>query len=475
MFLLCSNSNARVEWPFLPWNFMMHPVAICADSFFSDFPGSLGSAAGGARLSEIQWLFVDLNSFFASCEQQMDKSLRGKPVIVVPVLSDSSCAIAASYEAKRQGVKTGTLVHEAKKLCPDVRVVLAKHQTYVDFHDRILQAAETVLPVAEVHSIDEFSCHLLGEERQEDKARGLALSLKRALAENVGEYVRASVGIAPNRFLAKVATDLQKPDGLMILRAQDLPGRLLDLRVRDLPGIGHNMQKRLQEAGITQMIQLWNATADDLHRIWGGVTGARFWHSLHGLELPEQLTQRRSIGHSHILEPAMRPQPKAFYVGRRLLLKAMSRLRRMEYCTGMVSFGVRFDGVAGTRGWGIDKAVSTTQDSFAVIPVFDSFWQDMTGRFPRLPIKKISVTLSRLIPAASHMPDLFEFHNSKNNNEKQNDNNHTASMKLSIAMDRLNGKYGKDTVTLGQLPKAGLDLGSKIAFTRIPDVEEFWE
>ena len=112
----------------------------------------------------VQWLFLDLNAFFASCEQQENPALRGKPVIVVQMLTDSACAIAASYAAKAFGIKTGTLVREAQRLCPAVIPVQANHRLYTDYHDRILQAVDTCLPVEKVMSIDEVACRLMGTD-----------------------------------------------------------------------------------------------------------------------------------------------------------------------------------------------------------------------------------------------------------------------------------------------------------------------
>jgi nucleotidyltransferase/DNA polymerase involved in DNA repair len=112
----------------------------------------------------VQWLFLDLNAFFASCEQQETPALRGKPVIVVQTLTDSAVAIAASYAAKALGIKTGTLVHEARRLCPAVIAVQANHRLYSDDHERILKAVDTCLPVEKVCSIDEWpASHALSD------------------------------------------------------------------------------------------------------------------------------------------------------------------------------------------------------------------------------------------------------------------------------------------------------------------------
>ena len=155
----------------------------------------------------VQWLFLDLNAFFASCEQQENPALRGKPIIVVQTPTDSAVAIAASYAAKAFGIKTGTLVKDARRLCPTVIAVQARHRVYTEYHERILQAVDTCVPVEKVCSIDEVACRLMGTERQVDVARDLAFKLKCALREQVGKCLTCSIGIAPNVFLGKVASD----------------------------------------------------------------------------------------------------------------------------------------------------------------------------------------------------------------------------------------------------------------------------
>jgi DNA polymerase-4 len=178
----------------------------------------------------LRWLYVDFNSYFASVEQQLRPELRGKPIVVVPVETDSTCAIAASYEAKAFGVKTGTAIYEAKRLCPGLVCVLARHERYVEFHHGLIEEIERHILVTAVRSIDEVACRLMDNEISE-----IAESIKSGIAKTIGPYMRCSIGIAPNRYLAKVGTELQKPDGLVVLRAEDLPQKLFSLKLRDQP------------------------------------------------------------------------------------------------------------------------------------------------------------------------------------------------------------------------------------------------
>jgi DNA polymerase-4 len=137
-----------------------------------------GVAAPAAGL---RWLFVDMNSFFASCEQQMNPDLRGQPVAVAPLLVDTTCAIAASYEAKAFGIKTGTPIWEARKRCPHINVVQAQPKLYVEYHHRICDAIESRIPIDAVMSIDEVACKLDRVQVQPHVARALALDIKMAI------------------------------------------------------------------------------------------------------------------------------------------------------------------------------------------------------------------------------------------------------------------------------------------------------
>jgi DNA polymerase IV len=177
----------------------------------------------------------------------------------VQTLTSSACAIAASYEAKRLGITTGTLLHEAKQICPAVIPVQARHRLYTEYHERMPAAVDSCVPVEKVMSIDEVACRLMGDQRQVSVARALALKLKRALRKQVGECLTCSIGIAPNVFLGKVGSDLQKPDGLVVITKENLSEVLLGLDLQDIYGIGKRMAQRLNRAGIFTVAELWQA------------------------------------------------------------------------------------------------------------------------------------------------------------------------------------------------------------------------
>ena len=240
------------------------------------------TAAESPQDSSLNWLFVDLNSYFASCEQEARPELRGRPVGVVPMMADTTCCIAASYEAKAFGVRTGTIVADAKRLCPDIVLVEARHELYTEFHHRIVEAVESCVPVTAVCSIDEMACRLIGRERPLLAAIDLGMRVKATIRERVGTMLRSSVGLATNLYLAKIASDMEKPDGLVALPLDLLPEALHQLTLRDLPGIGARTEKRLNEKGLHTMDQLLALDCEQAGEIWGSVWGQRLWHWLRG-------------------------------------------------------------------------------------------------------------------------------------------------------------------------------------------------
>jgi DNA polymerase-4 len=276
----------------------------------------------------VRWLFLDLNSYFASVEQELQPLLRGRPVAVVPLMADTTCCIAASYEAKAFGVKTGTQVGEAKKMCPGITLVEARHELYVEYHHRIVQAVERFVPVASVMSIDEMACRLIGREQPLLAALDLARRIKAGIREHAGATLRCSIGLAPNRYLSKIASDMEKPDGLVALTPDILEAALLQLKLRDLPGIGARMEKRLHECGIQTMAQLHALDREAMNNVWGGIGGEKLWHWLRGEDFEDaELEHAKSIGNSHVLSPELRNPDGAYAVVSKLLHKTAMRLR----------------------------------------------------------------------------------------------------------------------------------------------------
>ena len=183
------------------------------------------------------------------------------------------------------------------------------------------------------------------------RSRGeLALKLKRVLREQVGECLTCSIWIAPNVFLGKVGSDLQKPDGLVIITPDKLPDILLELELQEIYGIGARMEQRLNRAGIFTVAQLWQATPFQLRRVWGGINGVLFHQMLHGVDIqPPSSRFSKSIGHQHVLEPELRTSEGARNFAQHLLTKAAERLRRGDYYCRRL--GLHLSWVSDLGGW----------------------------------------------------------------------------------------------------------------------------
>lgn len=421
----------------------------------------------------LRWLFLDLNSYFASVEQQLDPALRGKPVIVAPVGSDTTVAIAASVEAKRYGITTGTPVWEAKRLCKELLIAPARHDKYVEFHDAVIAEIWKHIPVTRVCSIDEVACRLLDNENSPDQAMALARRIKAGILANVGECLTSSVGIAPNRLLAKLASDMQKPDGLIVLTAEQLPQRLFGMALRDISGIGANMERRLARDGVNDIRQYCERRPRDAGTAWGGTNGDRLWYLLHGVDLPDGATRTRSIGHSHVLSPGKRGLEPVRLTARRLALKAASRLRRKGYAARLLVLHVRFE--QDKAVWQTSRRLAPTQDSFQVLAALDALFpllaEEGRQRHGSLRVRMVGVTLAEIVPVAGEQGSLFEHLDPDDPLARE-----TRGLALSRAMDRLNEKFGRHAVSLGPFYGGRVDrIGTKIAFGRIPDMDEFHE
>ena len=411
-------------------------------------------------------LFIDFNSYFASVEQQLDPALRGRAVGVVPVMADSSCCIAASYEAKAFGIKTGTRVADAKRLCPDIVLVLADHAKYVQVHQQAVAVVDRIAPVRQVVSIDEMECELTGRWRERERAVRLAQQIKTTLLTEVGECMRTSVGIAPNRLLAKLASDMHKPDGLTVIEQHEIPQRLYPLPIAALNGIGPRMVRRLAGCGITTMQQLYAAPRDVLVTAWGGLAGSDMYDKLRGQWYGPQQTRTRSLGHSHVLPPDLRHPDGALAVLNRLVQKAAMRLRKQGFYARSMSVHVRcahrYAREAGGERW---TQVGETQDTAFLLTTLQQLWTSGLHMLQH-PVS-VGVQLHGLVPAAQHTPDLFEALPAEG---------HTAGpprdrARLLAAVDALNRTHGKNTVMFASAHAGRDHAPMRIAFNRIPDLE----
>ncbi len=400
----------------------------------------------------VSWLFADLNAYFASIEQELRPELRGRPIAVVPVEADSTCCIAISYEAKRYGLSGGIHVSKARELCPHITLVKARPRLYIEFHDQIKAAIERCVPIQKVMSCDEFACRLIGRECDPLRATEIAYAIKREI-RSVGSTLRCSIGLGPNRFLAKVAADVLKPDGLMLFDRSMLPDALFGLELSDLPGVGHRMEKRLRSAGISSVRQLCSLRRDQMSALWGNVWGDRMWLWFRGEDFVEPEDKpKQSFSRQHILPPACRDSERARAVAIKLMLSAARRMREQNLWAGAVFLCVGF---AGQRR-ALEALIRfTPSQSPAVLQMqLIELWKEVP---PDATPTDITVGVSDLEP---ERVGLFEAPRD-------------ARERVTETVDRLNTRYGLNSVYLGSIHNVRKEAPTRISFGAPPPRKDF--
>ncbi|MGP1309737.1 MAG: DNA polymerase Y family protein [Phycisphaerales bacterium] len=402
----------------------------------------------GYRLST---LFLDCDSFFASTEQQLRPDLRGRPVGVIPVVSTHTCCIAASYEAKAKGVRTGTPVLEARARCPDIVFVRSRPPAYLEMHHKVLDAVREIAEVRSVHSIDEMSCRTPRSMRTPEGAEILAREVKASIRARVGEFVRCSVGVGPNTLLAKTAAEMRKPDGLVVLDDADIPGAIAHLPIEDIPGIGRRMGPRLRAAGIDTVRALYERSEDDLAAAWNGVVGRRMWMWLHGMDPPLPRTVTRSVGHQHVLPWDLRAHEPARGVMLRLLTKALMRALHMRAAPTRLIVSAQPDREAGQRV----SLHAPLPEGCADFPVAMRAASDLWASLPRTTFKWVGVTLADLVPLGSATAPLFA-------EERR-------GAGIAGALYAVNSRHGRNALLPASTLDAKDDAPGGIAFHVVPD------
>ncbi|MEP1230824.1 MAG: type VI secretion protein ImpB [Litorimonas sp.] len=411
----------------------------------------------------IRSLYIDFDAFFANVEKQIEPSIRMRPVGVTALDSDYSALITRCYMAKRAGIKRGMRVYEAREICPDIAIRVARPDIYVDFNHRIAQQINQHVPIKKIWSIDEMECELIGRERA--RAQDIALSIQESLRVHIGPFVTPSIGLAPNQFLAKIAAEIEKPNGFVTLRLEDLPGPLFKLKLTDLPGISTNMEARLNAAGVQSVEGFWQISPKHARSIWGSVEGERMWAQLRGHYIEKPPTKRAMFGHSRVLSGDFKHPSKALECLRLLTVKAANRMRREEFtASGLaVSFKVQPRGQSKSYRWSGHKKFAPCRDDHTLLCHMHNVFQHGIIKTQPWRLRHVSINLYDIAKPTERGRDLFE------------DSSQQMWETLSDVMDGFNRKHGGAFIHLGARPKIpGGYAGAKIAFGRIPDKEDFF-
>jgi len=247
-------------------------------------------------------LHVDLNSAFASIEQQARPMLRGRPVAVLNRRTEHTIIVTASYEAKSKGVKVGMKFTEAKRLVPDLIAVESDPVKYRYVYRKLMAILCDYSPNAVMKSIDEGVIDFHGMQLNRSLV-DIGNEIKQRLRDEVGCAMRCNVGIGPSRFLAKTAAGLHKPDGLDVIDASNLRDVYKTMKLTDITGIAKHMEQRLNAVGIFTPIQFLDADIVSLQKVvFRSIIGRDWYQRLRGYEVDDRYFDVKTVGRQYVLE-----------------------------------------------------------------------------------------------------------------------------------------------------------------------------
>ena len=279
-------------------------------------------------------MMADVNSCFATIEQQANPLLRGKPVVVAAYTTPGGCILTASREAKLYGVKTGMHVYEGKKLCRNLIVLPSDPEKYRFINRKLKQVFLEFTPNVEVKSIDEMILDFTDIPVRPGLLE-VARIIKQRIKKDIGEWITVSIGISTNRYLAKLASGLQKPDGLTTITKENVEATLGKLKLEDLTGIKTGNAGRLRLVGITTPIEMYRSGFRDLHGAFRSICGYHWWMRLHGWEVdePDEEEVQKTIGHSYALGIPQTTNSDGLHQILSQLVAKMGRRLRADLCT----------------------------------------------------------------------------------------------------------------------------------------------
>lgn len=411
---------------------------------------------------------VDMNSFFASVEQQANPFLRGRPLGVCAYLHKKGCVIAVSVEAKERGMKVGMTVEEAREKVPNAVFVQNDPAKYRAVTSRVFSILHELSDEVEHYSIDEAFLDLTGWYRDSAEAAWALTRVRERIYHEVGEWLRCSIGIAPTRFLAKLGSDYQKPSGLTVVTPENLDEMLANLELEDINGIGPRMRKRISRLGYQNPLELKRAPLGNLINAFGQY-GYTMWMKLNGHEVEDVIGEAvppKSIGHSYCVPNTVNREGKVEAVFTKLVERAARRLRGDGLLAGTVMTAVSFRrGGGGYEFLHLDEAAD---DSFTLIEVATNLLRRMWNG--REPVSFLAITFTDLDVPTGQLP-LMHFHPSEYRTDER-------LKLLSKTADEVRDKYGDMSLFLGRLWGVTVDdAPDRIGFrkTNGVDVGNAWK
>lgn len=395
-----------------------------------------------------QILHIDLNSCFATVEQQARPLLRGQPLAVTNRLTKNACVVAASYEAKALGVKVGMGFAEAKMVAPGLIMIETDPPKYHYVYKKLIGIMKSYSPNIGMKSIDEGVIDFHGTRQNVNKRPLIAIGqeIKQRLRDEVGPWMKCNIGIAPNRFLAKTAASLHKPDGLDIITHKNLRQTLAGMKLTDLTGIASRNQARLNAAGILTPVQFLDAPSEVLVRkVFHSVCGDDWYKRLRGWEVDDIEFETRTVGRQFVMDEWTPSEETLLSRLSHLCETTAMKLRHRQlaargiylyllYANGDVWYGRR---MFKTPVYGGAEVYRRALLLFNDRPRGDY-------------VRMMAISCYKLEPAATNQVSLLEEVNKE--------------VWLTEAMDTINHQYGEFTITYASTLKAKGLIKQKIPF-----------
>lgn len=399
-------------------------------------------------------MHIDLNSCYAIIEQQANRLIRNKPVGVAAYDSPGGFIIASSYEARKLGIKL-MRIRDAKEICKDIIILTPDPEKYFDAHRRFRTVLEKYTSEVVPKSIDEFVVDFTGSRAVRD-GRSLVdvgYSIKRDIKRALGEYVTVNIGIAPNRFLAKVAAGLDKPDGMDVIRAEDIHNIYGQLELVDLPGINHRYKARLNLAGIFTPLDFMEAPMHKLKgEVFHSIVGYYWYLRLRGHEVDQMKFRTKSFGNDYAVGEKTKDPEKVSRLLMKLSEKTGRRLRKHDYQAHGAFLGIGFEN---NTWWGKSKKshapLFSTQDIY--LHIMRLFRQvEIPAR-----VTHINIAVYDIVPATPVQLGLF-------------DGSRLDIRSLAEASDVINNQYGEYTVVPASMANMDDVIIKRVPFGSVRDI-----
>jgi DNA polymerase-4 len=371
---------------------------------------------------------VDLNSCFATIEQQANPLFRGKPLVVAAYNSPKGCVVAPSIEAKHYGIKTGMYVWEAKLLYPKVIVRTPDPPKYRDVHLKFRNIFKDYSPAVSPKSIDEAVIDFTDTYALYNRSLiDIGREIKRRFRQEIGEWMVCSIGISTNRFLAKLAASLKKPDGLETIDHTNVLAVYEQVSLLDLNGINTRNEARLNASGIFTPMEFFQASVDTLKKqVFQSILGYYWYLRLRGHEIDQVDFARKSFGNTYALGKQTNDPRELAKLLMKLCEKTGRRLRRAGYeATGVHVACVYTDFSSWHTGRKVEQPLYTTRDIYLKALRL----LNQSGYAKK--VRNLAVRVYDLIPHHSEQLEMFS----------------TKFHAVAEAMDKINDKYGDFVIT----------------------------